>query len=194
MLISKLLRFKKTITNFAGESVVDLVSSTFKFTQRGASAGPTFVDENEVMRPDLLSDKIYGSLDNWEILLKYNGISNPFSLEEGEIIIAPSSNTLNQMVGAPRLVPEKGLEPAKNNENKVVTPTTNKDKKRVESLRTKVPEVVPPNVNLTGAQNVRVRDGKVIFGPDVTQANISQQNESINRSRVQDQLNNTNNL
>lgn len=194
MLISKLLRLKKTVANFAGEKIIDLVSSTFKFDQRGASAGPTFVDTDEVMRPDLLSDKIYGSLDNWEILLKYNGISNPFSLDEGEILIAPSANVLNKMVVAPREVPEKGVEPKKTNEAKLVTPTTNKDKKRLDAARAKVPEVVPPNVNLSGAQNVRVKGGKVIFGPDMTQANISQQGESLNRSRVQDQLNNTNNL
>lgn len=194
MLISKLLRLKRTIANRTGETLIDLVSSTFKFTGIGSSAGPTFVDEYEVMRPDLLSNKVYGSTDYWEVLLKYNGVSNPFSLEEGEILIAPSFNSLERMIVSPVIVPEKGVEPTKNNESKIVTPSTNKDKKRIESLRTKVPEIVPPNVNLTGSQNVRVKDGRVIFGPDVTQADSSQQNESLSRSRVQDQLNNTNNL
>jgi hypothetical protein len=57
-----------------------------------------------------------------------------------------------------------------------------------------VPEVVPPNVNLSGAQNIRVKEGKVIFGDSMSQANIAQQNESLSRTRVKDQLNGSNNL
>jgi hypothetical protein len=125
MLVSKLLRLKKSIFNSTGEALVDLVSSTFKFDQTGASAGPTFVGEEEVMRPDLLSNKVYGSTDHWELILKYNGISNPFSLDVGEILLVPAANVLTGMAVAPKDVPEKGTEPAKKNEQKIINPKTN---------------------------------------------------------------------
>jgi hypothetical protein len=190
MIVSKLLRTKSFIKNANGESIPDLISSTYKFDENGIALGNIFVSEFEVMRPDLMSTKVYSAYDNWDVLLKYNGISNPFSLDLGDILLVPSINKIRKMITAPRVVPEKGTEPQKKNEQKIMNPKSDKDKRRLESLRTKVSEVVPPNVNLTGAQNVRVVDGIVIFGPDMTQNASSTQSNSLARSRVQDQLKN----
>lgn len=190
MIVSKLLRTKSFIKNVNGESIPDLISSTYKFDENGIALGNIFVSEFEAMRPDLMSMKVYSAYDNWDVLLKYNGISNPFSLDLGDILLVPSINKIRKMVTAPTVVPEKGTEPQKKNEQKIMNPKSNKDKRRLESLRTKVSEVVPPNVNLTGAQNVRVVDGIVIFGPDMTQNASSTQSNSLARSRVQDQLKN----
>jgi hypothetical protein len=98
------------------------------------------------------------------------------------------------MIVPPNIVPEKGTEPSKTNEEKIMKPKSPQDKRRLETLRAKVPEVLPPNINLTGAQNVRVVDGKVIFGSNVTQSTETTQNTTLSRSRVQDQLKNNNNL
>jgi hypothetical protein len=193
MLINKLLRAKKLFTISSGESIVDLISSTFNFGESGASAGVTVVSEDETMRPDLLSEKIYSSQDEWCTILKFNGISNPFSLDAGELLLAPPFKMVTKLIVPPKSVAEKGTEPAKKNESAVVKPKTAKDKQRLESLRTKTSEIVPPNVNLTGAKNVRVVDGQVILGGDMTQTSTTNTNQSINRTRVQDQLkNNTN--
>ena len=74
MLINKLLRAKKLFTISSGESIVDLISSTFNFGESSASAGITVVSEYETMRPDLLSEKIYSNQDEWCTILKFNGI------------------------------------------------------------------------------------------------------------------------
>ena len=190
MIVSKLLRTKSFIKNVNGESIADLMSATYKFDENGIALGNIFVSEFEVMRPDLMSMKVYSEYDNWDVLLKYNGISNPFSLDLGEILLVPSINKIRKMIVAPTTVPEKGTEPQKKNEQKIMNPKSDKDKRRLESLRTKVSEVVPPNVNLTGAQNVRVVDGIVLFGPDMSQNASSTQSNSLARSRVQDQLKN----
>jgi len=76
----------------------------------------------------------------------------------------------------------------------VIKPKSAKDKQRLESLRTKAPEIVPPNVNLTGAQNVKVVNGRVILGGDMTQTSSTNTNQSSTRSRVQDQLKNSPNF
>lgn len=194
MLTNKLLRVKKLFTTSFGESIVDLISATFKFEETGVSSGPAVISEDEKMRPDLVSDRLYATQDNWEIILKFNGISNPFSLDTGEVILAPPYTAMEKMIVPPRLVVEKGTEPSKKNEDSTIKPKSAKDKQRLDSIRSKVSEVLPPNINLTGVKNVKVVDGKVILGGDMTQTSKTVTNQSSNRNRVQDQLKNTNNF
>ncbi len=194
MLSSKILRAKKLFSIFTSESIVDMISSTFRFGESPVSAGTALVNEYEVMRPDLVSQRIYSTQEYWDCILKYNGISNPFSIDIGEMLIMPAFASIQSMIVPPREVVEKGTEPSKKNETRLITPKTPKDKKRLESLRTNVTEIVPPNVNLTGAKNVRVVDGLVIFGADMTLASSPNNNSSSVRSRVQNQLTDTNNF
>lgn len=189
MLLSRILRAKKTFTTKVGDTIVDLISSTFSFE---AASGPTQgyirVGEFEVMRPDLVSARIYSDQQYYEPLLKYNGISNPFSLDVNEILLAPPFKNLEAMITAPRKIVEKGTELAASNESKLVIPKTVKDKKRLDALKDKVKEIVPPNVNTSGNKNVKVRDGRVIFGEDVTQVNKDNCPVPISRARLVQQL------
>ena len=186
---------KKVFTISTGEVILDLISSTFKFGENRTSAGVIIVNNDEIMRPDLVAERIYSDQGNWDAILKFNGVSNPFSLDEGEVILAPPFKTLGSTIGPPTEVFEKGKEPAKKNETEIITPKTKKDKKRLESLRTKVSEVVPPNVNLTGAKNIKVENGVITFGGDMTQqGGVANTNNTLSRARVQDQLRNSNNF
>jgi hypothetical protein len=194
MLTTKLLRVKKFFTNKFGESVVDLVSSTFSFGETNSPAGPIVVSEFENMRPDLVSDRVLGSQEYWEAVLKFNGISNPFSIEQGEIMLIPGISEISKLIVPPKSILEKGTEPAKKNEEAVIKTKTAKDQQRLQSIRSKVPEVVPPNVNLSGAKNVKVVEGRVILGGDMTQTSTTNINQASTRSRVQDQLKNKNNF
>lgn len=194
MLFSKLLRAKSLFMISTGEMIVDLVRSTFNFGTIDTSIGPALVNSEETMRPDLLSNRLYASQDHWDVLLKFNGISNPFSLGEGEVLLAPSLNSLDKLIVPSKEVIEKGKEPSKLNEQALLNPKSDKDKRRLDSIRTTTTEVVPPNVNLTGAKNVKVIDGKVILGGDITQAGQLITNQATSRARVQDQLRNNFNL
>ena len=90
MLLSKLLRAKKTFTKPNGDLVIDLISSTFNFSNSVSPVeGYTQVQPDEEARPDLVTNRVYGNHNLWETLLKYNGISNPFSLEAGYILLTP---------------------------------------------------------------------------------------------------------
>jgi hypothetical protein len=193
MLRSKILTSKKIFTISTGEVILDLISSTFRFGEARTTAGPVIIGSEEVMRPDLVAERVYSDQSNWDAILKFNGISNPFSLNEGEVILAPPFKTIGSSVGPPKEVVEKGKDPAKKNEAALINPKTKKDKKRLESLRTKVSEVVPPNVNLTGAKNIKVENGVITFGGDMTQQG-GVANTTLSRTRVQDQLRNTNNF
>lgn len=194
MLYSKLLRAKSLFKLSTGESIIDLVRSTFNFGVSTSTMGPTVVGEYETMRPDLVSEKLYSDQSYWDVLLKFNGISNPFSIDYGEILLAPSTNTLEKLVVPSKEVVEHGTEPAKKNEDALIKPKTTKDVNRLASIRTNVSEVLPPNVNLSGAQNVKVVNGKVILGGDMTQTGSNNINQAATRARVQAQLKNTNNF
>ena len=189
MLISKILRNKLEYVKENGDRLIDLISSTFDFKKGGQfNAGLIRVSEEESMRPDLISSRIYTESSNWDILLKYNGISNPFSINSGEILVSPAFNSMDDFVVSPRAIIEKGKEKALNNENKLINPTSVKDKKRVEALKDRVSELVPPNVNTSGNKNVKIKDGKVIFGEDVTSINKDNESVPLSRARLIQQL------
>jgi hypothetical protein len=189
MLISKLLRLKNVFTMENGDKIIDLMSATFSFkTDAGVSEGYVRVKEEEVMRPDLIAVRLYSEQSMYEALLKYNGISNPFSLEANEILLAPAYSSLEKMLVAPRTISDKGAQKKDSAESKLLNPKTVKDKKRLEALKDKVKEIVPPNVNTAGNKNVKVKDGKVIFGEDVTQVNKDNCPVPISRARLIQQL------
>jgi hypothetical protein len=45
------------------------------------------------MRPDLVSLSMYRTIDNTELILKYSGISNPFSLDDDDVLLIPNEST-----------------------------------------------------------------------------------------------------
>jgi hypothetical protein len=194
MIVSKLLRVKKVFTKKNGEKLIDLISSTFKFNSNGASLGPVLVLPDEAMRPDRLAERVYGNPERWDVLLKFNGVSNPFSLDSDTLLLAPADMVFDKMVGAPRIIPEKGGDLAKTNSEVTVKPKTKKDQKRLDSLKKKIKEITPPNVNLTGESNIKIVNGKVIFGSNISNSESLNKNNSLTRSRVESQIKNTNNF
>ena len=195
MLTSKILTKKKSFTTAIGDVIDDLISSTFRYPERVTTLGPVIIKEDEAMRPDRLANRIYSDSSLWDVILKFNGISNPFSFEPDEIIFAPQMQVMMKSLTRPRIVPEKGAVSESNeNEKALISPKTNKDKKMLEALRKKVTEIVPPNVNKTGVKNVVSRDGVVVLGGSMSQSKESNAAGSLSRSRVINNLNNSNNL
>ena len=189
MLISKLLRTKRTYTKENGDLLVDLISSSFNFEKSNRPAsGYCIVLREEQMRPDLVAIRIYGNHNLWEALLKYNGISNPFSIKEGQFLLAPAANELDKLIVAPKLIEELGVEKDNQTELNLLDPRTREDKKSLEALRNNVREVVPPNVNTKANKNIKIRDGRVIFGEDVTSINKENCSTPISRTRLIQQL------
>lgn len=54
-----------------------------------------------VGRPDLLCDDLYGDEDYADILMKLNGISNPYELNEGMLLLVPAVEELDRFVVNP---------------------------------------------------------------------------------------------
>jgi hypothetical protein len=188
MLGSGILRRKRTYLKSARERITDFIHSTFKFVDnKSGSGGIIGVAENESMRPDLVADRVYGDQSKWDVILKYNGISNPFSIQTGDLMFAIPFSAIEASYKNPRILQERG-EKAEGEFSPILDPKTKKDRDRLNNLQKKVGEVVPPNVNRTGDTNVKVKDGRVIFGEDVTSVNKENCPVPISRARLQTAL------
>ena len=96
MLDYKLLELKPNI-EINNEIGIDLLSKSYDLDKDMTGQ---FVEVNEyyIARPDLISLAIYGDDKYADIICKVNGISNPFELNEGQIIFVPSYESINNIM------------------------------------------------------------------------------------------------
>jgi hypothetical protein len=74
----------------------DLTESIFKQLKYDLNVVFSYykVSKELEMRPDKISKSLYGSDEYAEIVMKHSLIDNPFAIEEGDILIAPSLTTV----------------------------------------------------------------------------------------------------
>lgn len=94
MLNYKLLEYKKSI-NKDNDSYIDLMGKTFDKNMMFTPM-PLVVNKYYVARPDLISLALYGDDKYADIICKINGISNPFELNENDVIVVPNTGYLNE--------------------------------------------------------------------------------------------------
>lgn len=170
-------RFKKD----DGYNIVDLVKGTINFNDTNAETFRTYVVEPEFrMRPDLISLYALGSQEYTCLLLKYNGISNFFSIDTGMVLKIPTAEVLDNMI---KKALDVSLDRTKNKRATVVIAQTRKDKKRLESFN----NPIPPNFNSDAAQNIKFDNGTIIFGENVTEIK-KDCGGSVSRARFKDKL------
>jgi hypothetical protein len=193
MLISKIISRKRTITKYT-QQITDLIYSTFSFPTGSDGAGVTAVSEYENMRPDLMANRLYGDQTKWDAMLKYNGISNPFSVKAGDLLYALPFSALESVYVPPRDIAEREQKKETGAKSQVVS---KKDKNRVNNLVRKnnnkncdgvnvgANGELPPNLSKVGDKSVKVKDGRLVFGEDVTTVNKDNCPTPISRSRLQ---------
>jgi hypothetical protein len=59
------------------------------------------ISEKYIARPDLLSLDIYGDSLYSDLLCKLNGISNPFELNKGMLMVIPSPDVISEFMKIP---------------------------------------------------------------------------------------------
>lgn len=97
MLDYKILSKKQTISNSDGTKYYDLLTQTFD-GDVSISGTPLIVNKYYVARPDLISQAMYGTDMYADIICKINGISNPFELNENDMILIPSLEYCQQCI------------------------------------------------------------------------------------------------
>lgn len=173
MLLIDTLRNKPTI-EVNGELIKDLTAQSVEFRGEMFIIGTGVVSDDLVMRADLIAKIYFRNVNKIDYLLKFNGISNPFSLDQGDIVLIPD---YDDMKIAMKLKRVKDAHTAKEEIiKKFFDPNRlgKKDKKRLDYLRIKSEQMangsktnLPPNFAEPGSKELKVVDGKVIFGDDV---------------------------
>ena len=123
-------------------SYKDLLAKTFN-SSKEYFAQVVIVNEYYVGRPDLISLAMYGDDRYADVICKINGISNPFELNEDDVLLIPNIEYLGECLN-------KSIAPSeiiKNPKNEFVQPidVNNKQKRKNESRS--------PNEQIIGDSN-----------------------------------------
>ena len=163
------------------------------------------VEEYYAGRIDLISLNVYNSADYVDQLLKFNGISNPFSIAEGDILYIPPMDVLNKTFKKPGIgMSETNVVRDRFIETKRLPI---KDQNRLDYLKRKAAlkpngakEILPPNVLQSDQKNVIIENGKLIVGAalpssaDRTSALLTSNTAFPGEIQKINTINNTNNM
>lgn len=141
--------------------------------------GKFTVTEDYIGRIDLISRQIYGTESYADYILKYNGISNPFTIGDGDILFLPAINAT--LVNWQKPVNNSGKGDTGGDAVRDKFLQTKRlpieDQKRIEYLKRKAAkypnaaaELLPPNVLKTGQSNLTILNGTITLkgGGDLT--------------------------
>ena len=161
-----------------GTEYVDLIHRDISI--RDASTAPVgmnyfVVTEDVVMRPDLISKGMYNYSDNTEKILKFNGYSNPLSIDVDDILVVYDPFSLernmrsqNDIAKDKIYIRKQYLTPEKASKT---DPNLKSFENRTNALKDPNPKKdlgLPPNYADFGDQEIEVRNGKLVFGPNVS--------------------------
>lgn len=160
-----------------GEPIVDFISRDIA---KDSNIGVRIIDYYTVsaedsMRIDQISLHMYGTQNDAEIILKYNGISNPFSIDEGDILFVyepisarkKMSNLQND--GIKEDIRNQYINPDKLS---IVDKTLGDFTDRPDIAELQRNAKLPPNFAKFGDLEIKVEGGKLIFGDDVSKNRI----------------------
>ena len=81
---------KSIIIDKNGNEIVDLTKSIFSKGARGLNAYQTVkINSHYQMRADKVAFAEYGTDEYTEYILKYSGVSNPFSIDQDDVLFIP---------------------------------------------------------------------------------------------------------
>jgi len=165
---------KPLFTKPDGTMLRDLTQSMFELKNRNYIAFNVYrVPKDYVMRPDLISKAVYNNSLYAEIILKFNGISNPFSIDEGDIILIPNLDSAketfksnSELVDVNKRIRDtyRYLDPIK-------IPKKSKMLKKFDDRQIADTDgkegALPPNMAREGETQITYRNGRVYFGNSV---------------------------
>lgn len=94
MLLHTVLNNKKEIhSDWLNTRILNLNDSTFQIPD-SYQYDVIEVSDKYIARPDLISNDVYGDTIYTDLLCKLNGISNPFELNKGMLLIIPSIDSI----------------------------------------------------------------------------------------------------
>jgi hypothetical protein len=156
-----------------GEKIRDLTQSIFELKNRNYVAYNVYrIPKEYAMRPDLISKSVYNNSLYAEIILKYNGISNPFSIDEGDVILIPDLDSAQQKFKISGVGTEadkaKKIRDSYKYIDPLKRPAKSENLKKFDERQVNIPEnSLPPNIAEEGTSQITKRGGRVYFGEGV---------------------------
>jgi hypothetical protein len=170
----------KPLATVNNEQIVDLTYPSVRYNYDPFVVGIIPMNSQLEMRPDLLSRVGYGNEQFWDFVLKFNGVSNPFSIAADDVFLMPSLEDMREQLSPPGVqnviadsVRKQYIDTSK--KSKQDPKLEQIEKKRREAQRKKAEGVgvqsvsnLPPNIAEQGDREIVVKGGKVFFGPDIS--------------------------
>ena len=154
---------KKNVTDLSEPTLIpDYKSPRFQIQRT------VVVTSDYEMRPDLISYWAYGVDIYADIIMKCNGISNPFSIKEGDFLIIPVLSQFKKFYRKPKAT-KKEIEEVKRafiDNNRFSKPTEERLKKLealANSKKNGSPTITPSNKLKPGESAVTTKAGALIF-------------------------------
>ena len=182
---------KPFFTRSDGVKIRDLTQTMFELKNREYIAYNVYkVPKEYVMRPDLIAKSVYNNSLYAEVILKYNGISNPFSINEGDIILIPDLDSAKSRIKISGDNKSENKATKIRNSYKYIDPLKKpkkSDKKELQKFDERLiggggggtgddagddagggeGGLLPPNFAEEGTSQVTYRNGRVYFGEGV---------------------------
>lgn len=129
------------------------------------------------MRPDLVAAIKYGDHGKVGSMLKFNGISNPFAVKEGNVLLIPNEKSIEDSFNTRKILSQSQSQSDNNantNQNTVFKKNQESKKFKVSDARRKFLEqkvrnqpniVLPPNVLQPDEKTIMKKDGFLVFAP-----------------------------
>lgn len=163
-----------------GESLRDLTYPSIRYNYSPSIVNAIAMNNQMAMRPDLLSRAAYGTTDFWDMILKYNGYSNPFAIDEDDVFLIPSIDDMREQIapsGAQDVIADtvrkQYIDVSK--KAKLDPKLAESEKRRKEAQRKLSAGIgvqstsnLPPNIAEEGDREIVIKGGRVFFGPDIS--------------------------
>lgn len=114
-------------SDYLKESLYNLLDRTFEFPINGFKYNVFEVSEKYVARPDLIAYDAYNNASLADLICKINGISNPFELNKGTLIILPRPEYIDSFYVQPK---QDDLEGDPGEGNNIPEPKSKSSQKR----------------------------------------------------------------
>ena len=133
------------------------------------------VTEYFQMRPDLIATIKMGNQNQMGTLLKFNAISNPFALNQGQLLAVPDNRTIDDMFSARQILnqrmvssdtntnPNQGFR--KNQEQKKFEISDGRKKFLNSQIKNNPQMMLPPNVAQPGESPIDKKNGYLVLAP-----------------------------
>ena len=179
MKIKTLQMLSAKIDQDTGDQKLNIGIPPFKIARDARLLNIHYVTPDQIMRPDIISYQYYGSYEYIDVILKANGISNPFCIKEGMFLIIPEQTSVMSQYKPIN----KSTKPRTQFQDiKRITPI---DKKRLEFLAAKSStkkngssENLPPNMLKTDQPSKVVQGNNLIL----LGANMNTKTDQITRT------------